>query len=266
MRDLVVRYLKLLGAFFSNSLTRDMEFKANFIGLMLVDLVYYGSHLLFFTIIFGYVESLGEFTKADVMAFLVVTFLMDTIYMFALAGNLGKLNRMIVKGDLDFVLLKPVSSQFFISFRYFNTYAIVSLVILTVLLWLTAGNTGREIDLLNILLFIFSFGLGLGIFFSIDFIIASLAFWFKNFSVGGWLTHEVLKFSSRPDTIYMGWLRKTLFSFIPMALVSSVPTRMLIFGPNWTYLAVQIIVAGSFLIAARVVWLKGLTLYESASS
>jgi ABC-type uncharacterized transport system permease subunit len=64
----------------------------------------------------------------------------------------------------------------------------------------------------------------------------------------------------------MGWLRKTLFSFIPMALVSSVPTRMLIFGPNWTYLAVQIIVAGSFLIAARVVWLKGLTLYESASS
>jgi len=106
-------------AFFSNSLTRDMEFKANFIGLLFVDIVYYGSHLLFFTIIFGYVDALQEFTKPDVMTFLVVTFLMDTMYMFAFAGNLGKLNQMIVKGDLDFVLLKPVNSQFFISFRYF---------------------------------------------------------------------------------------------------------------------------------------------------
>ncbi len=266
MRVSVGRYLKLLAAFFSNSLTRDMEFKANFFGLLFVDFIYYGSYLLFFTIIFSYVDSLLEFTKPDVMVFLVITFLMDTVYMFAFAGNLGKLNRMIVHGDLDFVLLKPVNSQFFISFRYFNSYAVVSVVILSVLLWTTCVNTGREIQFLNVLIFLISFGLGLGIFFSVDFIIASLAFWFKNFNVGGWLSHEILKFSYRPDTIYAGLLRKTLFSIVPMALVSSVPARMLLYPPNFDYFLIQLVVSVLFLTLARNVWVKGLRLYDSASS
>ncbi len=243
-----------------------MEFKANFLGMLFVDTIYYGSHILFFTIIFSYVDSLLEFTRSDVMVFLVITFLMDTVYMFAFAGNLGKLNSMIVKGDLDFVLLKPVNSQFFISFRYFNSYALVSLVILGALLAVTCVNTGREIPPENVMVFLISFGFGLGIFFSVDFMIASLAFWFKNFSVGGWLTHEIIKFSYRPDTIYSGWLRKTLFTIIPMALVSSVPTRMLLYGPNWNYLAVQAVISALFLLGARVVWLRGLRLYDSASS
>ncbi|MFQ6609582.1 MAG: ABC transporter permease [Fidelibacterota bacterium] len=243
-----------------------MEFKANFLGLLFVDFIYYGSYFLFFSIIFNYVDSLLEFTRADVMTFLVITYLMDTFYMFAFAGNLGKLNRMIVKGDLDFVLLKPVNSQFFISFRYFNSYAIVSVLILVGLLCVTAINTGREIGLFHMISFVFSFGLGLAIFFSIDFIIASLAFWFKNFNVGGWLSHEILKFSYRPDTIYAGLLRKTMFSLIPMALVSSVPARMLLYGHHPKYLTLQVLVAVVFLIIARIVWVRGLRLYESASS
>ena len=37
------------------------------------------------------------------MIFLIITFLMDTIYMFFFSGNLFNINRLIVKGDLDFV-------------------------------------------------------------------------------------------------------------------------------------------------------------------
>ena len=34
----------------------------------------------------------------------------------------------------------------------------------------------------------------------------------------------------KPDTIYFGALRKILFSFVPMALIASVPVRFLIYG------------------------------------
>jgi len=262
----VVRNLKLLWAFFSNSLTWDMEFKANFLSMVFVDAVFYGAHFLFFSIIFSFVDSLLEFTKGDVTVFLVVTFMMDTVFMLFLAENVGKLNRMIVKGDLDFVLLKPVNSQFFSSFRYLNTYASFSILILIVLLSAAVHASGREVDLINILAFMVSFVLGIMIYYSVDIMIASLAFWFKNFSMAGWLSHEVMKFSMRPDTIYSGLLRKTMFSLLPMALVSSVPTRMLIYGPDITYLGVQTVVAIIFLILARIVWIRGLSLYESASS
>ncbi len=262
----MVRNLKLFWAFFSNSLTRDMEFKANFIGMLFVDSVYYGSHFLFFSVIFNYVDSLLEFTKDDVTLFLIITFMMDTVYMLLIAENLGKLNRMIVKGDLDFVLMKPVNSQFFSSFRYVNSYAVVSIIMLSGLLGYANHLMGRAILLQNVLFFGYSFMLGLCIFYSVDFIIASLAFWFRDFSMSGWFSHEIMKFSMRPDTIYSGFLRKTLFTIIPMALVSSVPARIFIYGPDIRYLLLQTIVTICFLIAVRIVWIRGLARYESASS
>lgn len=262
----MVRNIKLLGAFFSNSLTRDMEFKANFIGMLFVDFVYYGSHFLFFSIIFNYVDSLLEFTKEDVTLFLIITFMMDTVYMLFIAENLGKLNRMIVKGDLDFVLMKPVDPQFFSSFRYINSYALVSIVLLSALLAFAGHSMGKVFPVQHVIFFVYSFILGLTIFYSVDFMIASLAFWFRNFSMSGWLSHEIMKFSMRPDTIYSGILRKTLFTIVPMALVSSVPARTLIYGPQLRYLLTQTIIAACFLIAVRFVWIRGLARYESASS
>jgi len=75
----VVRYIYLWFNFFSNTLTRDMEFKTNFIGNLIVDSVYYGAHYFFFSIIFSYVDALGQFTSEDVKLFLIITFLSDTI-------------------------------------------------------------------------------------------------------------------------------------------------------------------------------------------
>jgi len=243
-----------------------MEFKANFIGGVLVDFVFYGSYLLFFKIVFGYVDSLLEFSREDVTVFMIITFLVDTIYMFFFAGNLGRLNRLVVRGDLDFVLLKPVRSQFFVSFRYFYSYGMISIVILTVALIIFCMNMSRDISALNIVFFIYSFILGIILFYSLDFNIVSMTFWFRNFTVGGWLSHEIMKFSMRPDTIYTGWLRKTLFTFVPMALVASVPARMLLFGPDIKFLALQTFVTIVFFGSTFIVWKYGLEKYESASS
>ena len=95
-----------------------------------------------------------------------------------------------------------------------------------------------------------------------------LSFWFKNFSVAGWLSSNMLQFSKRPDTIYVGFLRRILFSFIPMAMIASVPVRFLIYGMDagLDLFISQILICISFFIFSRYVWLKSLVKYESASS
>lgn len=262
----MVRHLSLWWSFFSNTLTRDMEFKANFIGSLIVDAVYYGAHYFFFSIIFSYVDVLGQFTASDVKIFLVITFLADTVYMMIFSGNLFTLNRLIVSGDLDFALIRPVNGQFMVSFRYVKSYAIISLIILGLLLTKLIADNPNDIGFLNIALFIFSFFVGQAVWYSIDFMIGCLAFWFKNFTVGGWLSHEFLKFAERPDSIYTGLLRRTMFTILPMALLSSIPARMLIYGPGWDFLFGQILIAIIFLSLSRIVWKTGIQKYESASS
>ena len=235
------RYLSLWWSFFQNSLTRDMEYKANFLGGLFIDVIFYGIQFFFFSVIYSYVEALGVFSREDVIIFLIVTFLVDTFYMFFFAGNVFNLNRWMVRGDLDFFLLKPVHSQFMVSFRYVKSYAIVSIGILSA--WL-----------ISLILY------------SVDFIISASCFWLKNFSVAGWLSHEVIKFSTRPDTIYTGILRKILFSAVPMVLIASIPTRTLLYGPDYRYLSWQIIITLVFFLSTRVIWKRGLLRYESASS
>ena len=57
------KYISIWRTFFSNSLTRDMEFKANFISNIGVDLIYYISLYLFYHVIFQFTDSIGTFDK-----------------------------------------------------------------------------------------------------------------------------------------------------------------------------------------------------------
>ena len=109
--------------------------------------------------------------------------------------------------------------------------------------------------------------MGVLIWYSFEFIIASLTFFFRDFKTGGWLSHEVMKFSMRPDSIYRGFVRKILFTILPMALVSSVPSRLLLHGltyQNQKYFFLQILVVSILLLMTRFFWKIGLKRYESA--
>ena len=106
------------------------------------------------------------------------------------------------------------------------------------------------------------------IWYAVEFLLFSLAFWFRSFASAGWLSNNFIKFSRRPDSIFSGVLRKTLMTFIPMAMIASVPARFLIYGPSsgWDLLIIQILICISFFILSRYIWLRSLLKYESASS
>ena len=267
MKHLVSRYTRVWLAFFRNTLSRDMEFKMNFIFEIFIDAVYYGALFFFFHIIFQFTDSLGDFTQDAVIIFLITLYISDLLYVFFLGGNVFEVNNKVKSGDLDYILLKPINSQFFISCRYVMTNALISLIILICLLIrLIYIYHDNQIILMNFGFYIFSIILGVFIFYSVEFIISCLAFWFRNFSYAGWLSSELTKYSRRPDSIYKSWLRKSLFTIFPMAMICSVPSRMLLFGPDIKLLILQFFIAIFFLVLTIIVWKQGLYRYESASS
>ncbi len=266
MKLMVRKYLKLWLAFFRNCLTRDMEFKVNFIGDLFIDAIFYGSMYFFWSIIFSYVDVLGDFNQQAVVIFLIVMYLTDTVFVFFFGGNTFILNTMVVKGELDFVLIKPVNSQFFLSLRYVASYSIISFIILSSLLIKLVYDYHGFISIFNSLIFMVSFILGILIFYCFEFIISCLVFWYRNFSVGGWLASEMTKYSRRPDSIYQGKFRRIVFTIFPMAMITSVPARILIFGPELYLVVSQIIITIIFLLITNLIWNRGLKLYESASS
>ena len=268
MRPLVNRYFKLWSAFFRNSLSRDMEFKSNFLFELIIDAAYYSSLFFFFKIIFQFVDAVGKFNHDAMIIFLILLYIIDSLYIFILGGNVFNVNDKVKKGDLDFILIKPVNPQFFLSFRYVNAHALISIFVLSILLIVLTYSYHNDVLLLiNYLLCLLSIALGIIIFYSIEFLIACLSFWFRNFSYAGWLSGELTKYARRPDPIYKKWFRNILFTFLPMAMIASVPARLLLFGLDETkLLLLQFCVAFTFLWLTTFVWKRGLQVYESASS
>ena len=267
MKLMANRYFNIWMAFLRNTLSRDMEYKMNFIFEIFIDAIYYGSLYFFFEVIFQFVDAFGDFNHDAVIIFLITMYIADSLYVFLLGGNVFHVNENVKSGDLDFILLKPINSQFFISCRYVNLHALISIFILFILLIkLTYNYHGNSFLVINYILYVPSLIFGMFIFYSFEFMIASLSFWFRNFSYAGWLAGELIKYSRRPDSIYKKWFRKTLFTIFPMAMICSVPSRILIFGSNIKLLILQFFIASIFFHLTTLVWKKGLLRYESASS
>ena len=277
MKHLVNRYFKIWVAFFKNTLSRDMEFKMNFVFEIFIDAVYYSALFFFFHVIFQFTDSLGDFNKNAVVIFLVTVYISDLLYVFFLGGNVFEVNNKVKSGDLDFILLKPINSQFFISFRYVNTHAIIQMIILLLfLIKLTYTYHENSFLMVNYLFYIPSLVLGMFIFYSFEFMISSLVFWLRNFSYAGWLAGELIKYSRRPDSIYKRWFQKTLFSIFPMAMICSVPSRILLWGIKDINIGVELTGLQLFGLQAFItiiclwvttlIWKAGLKRYESASS
>tara|TARA_B100000519_G_C14047701_1_gene345847 strand:- start:34 stop:492 length:459 start_codon:yes stop_codon:yes gene_type:complete len=141
-----------------------MEFKLNFIFEMFIDAIYYFSLFFFFKIIFQFTQSLGEFNQDAVIIFLITLYIADSLYVFFLGGNVFNINTAVKQGDLDFILLKPVNSQFFISCRYVNTYAIISMIILSILITKLTYSYHNNFILIDFIYYIISLILGMLIF------------------------------------------------------------------------------------------------------
>ena len=269
MRHLVRRYFSLWYSILKYSLSRDMEYKTNFIGSLFVDGIYYVTWYYFFEVIYSKTTMLGDFDREAILVFLISTFFVDTLFMMLFDGA-GYLKEHIRTGSLDFILLRPVNSQFLISFRYIRSYAIVSFIILLIILInILQLFHPDSLNVFNLSLFFVSLMLGVTIWYCIEFIMSCLTFYFRDFRTGGWLTHEIMKFSMRPDSIYTGLVRKILFTILPMALVASVPSRILLYGINSTnlkYLCAQIVVVALLFLLTRIFWKNGMKKYESAQS
>src|SRR5438045_5466046 len=61
------RYIEIYSIMLRNSLIRDMSFKANFLLWMVVEILWFCGQIVFFSIIFGTVDHIGDWTKWEVV-------------------------------------------------------------------------------------------------------------------------------------------------------------------------------------------------------
>ena len=180
--------------------------------------------------------------------------------------NLTEIVKHIREGTLDFVLLKPIDSQFFISLKKINPSGILEIILGLLLLTYSIRVNELNLNLIFIILSLITIICSICILYSLWFFISTTTIWF----VKTWNATEVLR-----SFLYIGRFPLNSFSFslriffsvfIPIAFITTILSEVLLGVSQLWKILLEIFVAIIFFSSSRKFWLFALRFYTSASS
>jgi ABC-2 type transport system permease protein len=266
-------YGRVLWTFLRNSLIREMAFRGNFLIEVVTNAFWFAAQLVFFTLIFGNVPSVNGWSKPEYFAFMATGMIINTLIEAFFMPNCANFSELIRTGNLDYVLLKPIDTQFLISFEKLDLGALCHLLLPTALLAYSLRQIGHAIGPLDVLMYVGLILMGVAFFYSLMVILASTSIWFGRNQGLYEFWFYITIFARYPRNIYGGSpaadLLRLLFSYVlPILLVVTVPAELVVgktLVPSWiTGVSAAAAILGLY--GSRKVFHLALRGYRSASS
>jgi ABC-2 type transport system permease protein len=190
--------------------------------------------------------------------------------------NAHELSELVRTGNLDFVLLKPIDTQFLVSLARIEWMALGNFAIGLALLGYSMIQLHYLPGLMQIILYPVYVLCGVAIYYSIMFSMAATCVWLGRNQTLFDFWFYITNFSRYPMEIYHGvWgtpLRR-LFTFcIPLLLAVNVPARILVrplclqSPEDWRLPGFALAATAASLAGSRWVFQRALRTYRSASS
>jgi len=262
---MIIKYLGLLKAFLYASAAAELEYRMNILLRILGDIIWYLTQIILFEIIYANTNNIAGWTLDETRVFLGIIFVADAVYMIFFHENINIFSEKVRKGDLDLLLTKPVESQFFISLQLVSVTYIPNLMIaLGWLFW--SYSKLPDISYWNLLWLLLLVPCSTLVVYATRFMFATSALFLTRAENVQHLWFQMYKLGHRPDSVYPMWLRYLLVSAIPMAMVASLPARVVVKNESPWLALWAILITTLFLYASHLYWQYGLKNYTSASS
>ncbi|MEH2064839.1 MAG: ABC transporter permease [Nostoc sp.] len=258
------RYLKVLRLFWSAAIAAELEYRVNFFITTLSSLGNLAGSLfgLFLFYRTGYTFS-GWSWEAALVVLGIFTILQGFSTTF-LASNLNRIVRHVQEGTLDFILLKPIRSQFWLSTHTFSPWGLPDLIFGSIIIGYAGKRLGVGIDgyLLGALPLLFS----LVILYSLWFMLGATSIWFVKIYNATEVLRGLLEAGRYPIAAYPTAYRFFFTFIMPVAFLTTVPAQALLGRSEISWFIGAAILAVVLFLASTWFWRFALRFYTSASS
>jgi ABC-2 type transport system permease protein len=164
--------------------------------------------------------------------------------------NLNRVPQYVRKGELDYLLLKPIAARFIVSTRYASVWWVPQLGLALAVILVGMARQGTltlgHLGLLALMLVA-----AIGTLYAVWFALTTTAF----FAAGRF-----------PVSAYPGWVRALLTFVVPVAFLTTVPAEAAAGRLTWAWGLAAVGVAALLLAASQALWRYALANYTSASS
>ncbi len=261
-----MRYLRLLGLFYKNSILKELEYRVNFISNIFMSGFWLVWGVVGVSVFFLHRDTMGDWTFPEVLMVVGLFTLFNGLMESLLRPNVGAVIEQIRDGTFDFVLTKPVNSQFIASFRTLVVWRLVDVLIGGALIIYALGQLHVTPTPTQVAAFAVMLGSGMIIVYAIWLLMVSLAFWFVKIDNITELFYAFYEAGRYPVTIYRGVVRVLLTFIVPIAFVTTFPVSALLGRIDYPTMGIGFAFAlGLFMLSNRF-WYFAVRHYSSASS
>ncbi len=260
------RYFRLLAIFYKNSLYAEMEYRTNFVANALMSFFWVAFAWLGLQIFFFHRSRIGGWQYYDAMLVLGLFTFFNGIIEALLRPNITRIVEQIRQGTFDFVLVKPVDSQFMASLRYLSIWKMVDIVLGIGIIGFALHKAAVHPSAADLLISLGFVGNGAVIVYSIWVLMVTTAFWFVRVDNITELFASVYETGRFPVSVYPGWLRGVLSFGVPIAFVTTFPAEALLGRSTAVIFGLSCLIAGALFAASITLWRYALRHYSSASS
>ncbi len=262
----MLRHLRLLAVQFRASLQVAVQYRLEFLVQGAMSFFWMAWAVVPLLVVYGGRRSVAGWDLDQALVVMGWFLAMKGVLEGAVNPSLASVVEHIRKGTLDFVLLKPADAQFLVSTAKFAPWHVVDLAAgLGVVAWALvrmerAPGAGPVAAALLLT------ACAVAVLYSLWILVVSAAFFVVKVDNLSFLFLSIFDAARWPVSVFRGFWRFLFTVVVPLALMTTLPAEALLgrAGPG----AIGIAAAGSlaFVASARVVWLRAIARYTSASS
>ena len=258
------RYFRVLILFWTTSIAAELEYRLNFVISSFTSIAnlagsIFGLFLFYRT---GYTFQNWNWQEAIIV--LGIFTLLQGFSATFLVPNLNRIVQQVEQGTLDFVLLKPISSQFWLSMRVVSPWGIPDLLFGIILIVYAGTQLGLELS--DYVVSSVPIFFGFLILYSLWFMLGATSIWFVKIYNVTEVLRGLLEAGRYPIIAYPAVYRFFFTFIIPVAFLTTVPAEAMLGRSEIAWVIGAGILGVILLIVSIFFWRFALRFYTSASS
>ena len=258
------RYLDVLRLLWSAAFAAELEYRINFVLATLTSLGNLAGSLFGLFLFYRTGYTFQGWSWAEALVVLGIFTLLQGFSSTFLAPNLNSIVKLVQQGTLDFVLLKPISSQFWLSIHTISPWGIPDIVFGGGLIFY-AGNQ-LNVQFSDYLLSAIPLIFGFASLYSLWFMLGATSIWFVKIYNVTEVLRGLLEAGRYPMVAYPTAYRFFFTFVVPVAFLTTVPAEAMLGRVQLGWIVGAGFLAIALLFIARAFWGYALRFYTSASS
>lgn len=264
--DTVRRHFRLWHRFASQAIVRETHYRANFLSTIAVGIIQLVLSLVPVLLLYSFTSDVNGWRQGDVIALSGMYQASFAVLAMCVQPNMHRISGYIRQGELDLILIRPVSSQFYVTLRWLQPAEFFNVLIGVAVVVVGLNRLGDVPTVMQGIQAVVIAMCGMILLTCVWSAFVFLAFWFTSVAPIPMVVRDVMDAGRFPLAFYPTGIRVFLAFIFPVGFATTFPIEALTGRADWTIVLVGIALSAIALLLLRSYWRFAVRFYSSASS